>query len=122
MGWGSRQNGRIFTPTPALDRTVKLDEVSKAQLAAALNEQSARFKIMRQQLEEVTRVMVAIVLEPEAFRYADGVRQVDGAAFARVKDGMTLRMNRQGDGGAITLAVDLPAVADIDVPRIVGLG
>jgi hypothetical protein len=118
MGWGSRRNGHeLDLGRPSADRTVALGDVSKAQLAAALNEQSARFKAMRKQLEEATRVLVAIVLEPEAYRFADGNRTVDAAALAKVKNGMELHMMERD--GVLTLTVRRPDEPQVEVPQII---
>lgn len=94
---------------PDQDRTVALADVSKAQLAAALNEQSERFKVIREQLRIAVRVLSALVLEPEAFRYADGRRAVDAGAIAKVKRGMVLHMDQADDGSPMVLTLDLPA-------------
>lgn len=111
MGWDSR------VAHPRQDRTVHLSEVSKAQLAVALNEQSARFKATRRQLEIATRALVAIVRDSEALRYEVGHCVLAGPALARVKTGMTLRMDG-ADGGDLILVVD-QAPPTIEVPHIV---
>jgi hypothetical protein len=79
---------------PSADRTVALGRCVEDAARAALNEQSERFKVMRKQLEEATRVLVALVLEPEAFRFADGNRTVDVAALEKVKTGWSCTWSR----------------------------
>ena len=104
---------------PGQDRTVALADISKAQLAAALNEQSERFIAVRNQLRAAVRVLTALVLEPEAFRYQDGRRTVDAGAIAKVKHGMVLRMDQADDDSPMVLTVDVaPAGGAEGPPRI----
>ena len=65
MGWGERSNHYQRILTTGGDRAVHIGDVSKRQLAAALNEQSERFKVIRHQLEMASRVLCAIVMEPK---------------------------------------------------------
>jgi hypothetical protein len=116
MGYGSRRNQRAIV-VPTQDRTVSLADVSKTQLALALNEQSERFKVMRKQLEEATRVLVALVLEPESFRFTDGNRTIDVAALQKVKHGMELHMIEGTD--VLTLSVVAPDAPQVEVPQII---
>lgn len=112
MGWGSRRT--VVNPAPT--RTLRISEVSKAQLVAALNEQTTRVQEYRRLLEEATRTLVAITLEPDAFQYVDGRCLVAAAALAKVKNGMLLRMTPGAAG--LTLTVDGETAPPIDVPRI----
>lgn len=108
---------RIARPTN--DRVVALADVSKAQLAAALNEQSARFKMVRQQLEAASRVLCAIVLEPESLTFGAGGRSasVDMGAVRKVKDGMQLAIDEASD--VMQLVLRDPSAPQAETPRIV---
>lgn len=101
---------------PSQDRTVALADVSKAQLAAALNEQSERFKVIREQLKIAVRVLSALVLEPEALHCADGRLTVDAGAIAKVKHGMVLHMDQADDASQMILTLDTPAATGGEGP------
>lgn len=108
MGYESRKNGGLVDPSQ--DRTLHIGEVSKLQLAKALNEQTQRFQAMREQLQTAMLVLTAIVLEPEAFEYAHGVR-VKAGALAKVVSGMSIRLVRTREG-------DMTLALEQDPPRI----
>jgi len=120
LGRDSRRNGRrILTPAQAqTDQSVPFDQISKRQLAVALNEQTERFRQMREQLRQATRVLCAIALEPESFRFADGTRTIDAAALAKVTQGMQLHLVETVEGH-MTLNVSEPAIqSPLVIPKV----
>lgn len=122
MGWGKRAGvtGQVGMVGPGGDRTVDIADVSKAQLAAALNEQSARFEEVRNTSRKMLQVLTAIALEPEAFAYQDGRITIAAGALKKVKLGMKLHIDQPDDNSPVVLRVDLPeAVPQDDPPRII---
>jgi hypothetical protein len=78
---------------PGGDRTVHISEITKGQLAAEVNRQSKLIEQQREQIRQLGRVLLAIVLEPESYHYLDGSRYVERTAVDAVKKGTSLQMN-----------------------------
>jgi hypothetical protein len=119
MGWEERvrqlRGSPIIAPSTA-DRRVHISDISKEQLARALNEQAERFKLIRAQLEIATRVLVAIALDPDALQHRDGFSCVETTALDQVKNGMTLRMDTVGD--VLRILVDKEAAPNLVLPTV----
>ena len=101
------------------DRTVDISQISKEQLALALNEQSERFKAMRKHLDLTIKILVAITLEPEAFTYADGRRTIAAAALAKVKSGMSIAIDGDDEKELVLRVIDVPKSTVEQIPNIV---
>ena len=129
MGWGARIgriNGRgagLPGPLerdrivdPSVDQEIHIDKVSKEQMAVALNEQTARFKAQRHQLMILTRILIAAIVAPEGFKYADGRRTVDPHALTLVKKGMRVVIGEASDGG---LFLTVEASPEAETPPLI---
>lgn len=110
---------RIIRPAVNGDRTVHIDDMTKTQLAVALNERSARFKAQGVQLQAAMRVLLAMVLEPESFHHTGATSgYVEMAAIEKVKAGMTLRIDEEGDQMRVRIDQEEHVIV---TPRIAGV-
>lgn len=96
MGYESRLK-RPLILTPQQDRTVPIDQMSKLQIARALNEQTERFTTLRNHWQLMTRIMVGMCLEPDSFRYGSGAFTIDKAVLEKVLNGMAITIDEEDD-------------------------
>jgi hypothetical protein len=95
MGRDSRlARSSIITPTQ--DRQVGFDDVSKRQLANALNEQTRRFQEMRHLNQLMTKILMAAAHDPDALRARDGCLVLDKLAYDNVNNGDRISVNEEG--------------------------
>ena len=112
-------NSRIYMPNMNGHRTMHVSEVTKSQMARAVNEQRKQIDILRQQALTMGRLLMAITVHPEAFHYDDddGCVTIDASAIKDVPEGSTLTVKPSAT--VVTLSVqgqeERPA---IDAPRI----
>ena len=110
---------RILRPFARGPKAVAFDEVTKSQLARAVNEQAATIKRLDGQLKYVVRCMIALSQSPEAFKVrSDGVATIEAAAVDRVRDNTDIHITPKG--GVLELRHTLPEDKGIvEVPHIV---
>lgn len=99
-------------PRPISDRAMAFHDVSKRQLARAVNDQTAEIQALRDQVKTMAKILIAIAAEPEAFSYADGRVTVAQSALANVAHGTQLRLEYTAS------VVVMNAVAAVDAPRV----
>lgn len=102
---------------PSRQKSFHISEVTKTQLARQCNLQSQQLDALRQQNKTLGVVLIAVVLEPDSLKHADGKVMVDKTALEKVKPKMTLHF--EDKDGQIRLHVTEPAVVETDEPRIV---
>ncbi len=112
MAWGDR------IQKPNGDKVVALHDLSKEQLAAALNELGARFKALREQHQIASNALAAIAMEPEAFQYLHGGVTIDMAAFEKARNGKEQQLLIDQDGTVLRLRLVDPAAPALETPRI----
>jgi hypothetical protein len=103
-------------PRPISDRTVQYQDVSKRQLARAVNDQTATIQQLRDQVKAMAKILIAIAAEPEAFSFDDGRVSIRKSAMDKVQRGTQLRIEYTD-----TVAI-INAVVEKDVPRVTAPG
>lgn len=108
----------IFKPFGGPKR-MHISDVSKEQLARAVNDQAATIKRLDHNLKYVVRCLLAITQSPEAFKVtAEGVATIEIAAVDRVKDQTDIHITPKGS--VLELRHTLPEDKGvIEVPHIV---
>lgn len=103
---------------PQQDRTVPIDQMSKMQIARALNEQTERFTSLRAQWQLMTRIVVGACLEPDALRAVSGGGfTIDKAVLEKVTSGMAITIDEEDD----VLRIRLQQRPEPDVATKIGL-
>jgi len=96
MGWGSRL-ARSPIRNPTHDRTVRIDQVSKLQLAKMLNEQVERYRQLRHEHAIMMKILLAAVSDPDALKAGGGTLTLDKLAYDHVVNGETINIAEEQD-------------------------
>jgi hypothetical protein len=72
---------RIVRPND--NRVMHISDVTKTQLAKAVNEQTETIKKQQDSIKRMASLLLALAQEPEAFKYADGRVTIDQLALSR---------------------------------------
>ncbi len=98
---------------PDLDEVKHISQVSKLQLAKAVNAQTEQIKALRKNQKIMAQILIAIAAEPEAFTYADGRVAIVKSAIDKVIHGSQVRIEYTDT------EVIIVAVAPADAPALV---
>lgn len=109
---------RVINPR---DESVKhISEVTKTQLAKAVNEQTETIKKQQASIKAMAKLLLALALEPDAFKYGDGRATIDVLALDKVQFGSQLKLEYTDT--LVILGCVAPTEAPvIAAPRFVGL-
>lgn len=102
------------------ERTVRLEDVSKRQLATTVNEQSEMILKLRDECKRMAKLLMTIASEPESLDFTDGRVKVNKLALDKTTFGSQLRIEYTDDWVILRTvsASDAPAAV---APRLVGL-
>lgn len=110
---------RLHNPTT--DQTFHISQVTKAQLAQAVNTQAQRLRQLDAHVKVLTKLVLAIVREPEAFKVdAVGTVTIDKGAVSKAVNGDELHVQELEHVFELSVTSAVAAAPSLELPTIVG--